>query len=373
MSSPRSGLRILHVVRQFLPRWGGMQEYVAQLCAELTRMGHTVEVLTLDRNLHTGEKFEADSRVMFQKIEINVKRIAFCGGSRFFWIDRFNLNPDDYDIVHVHGLDSLLFRAINFSTRPLFISTHGGFFHTSQFRWLKHLWFRTLTAWQLEYVDKVLACSRQDFDRFSQICDHVTLIENGVDVEAFEPVKPFEKDLSHCLYVGGFQSHKRVDRLLKAFEYCHRHFPELRLSIVGEELYEGQWTDLTDQLLCKEALYYYPTLERPQLIELFRSSGIFWSASEYEGFGIAAMEGLASGNLLLLQSNEAFTDLFKNFAEFSDFQSPSKVLQSYRKLQSMNAQEYHQKIVKGLSKSNQYSWKRVAQEIENYYLSSLWR
>ena len=49
----RRGLRILQVVRQFLPRTGGMQEYVAQLSRHLINLGHEVDVLTLNRIIHS--------------------------------------------------------------------------------------------------------------------------------------------------------------------------------------------------------------------------------------------------------------------------------------------------------------------------------
>ena len=73
MRVERRGLRILQMVRQFLPRSGGMQEYVAQLSRNLIALGHQVDVLTLNRNIHTGEFLGCDSTVDYKGTKIDVK------------------------------------------------------------------------------------------------------------------------------------------------------------------------------------------------------------------------------------------------------------------------------------------------------------
>ena len=42
-------MRILHVVRQFAPGIGGMENYVAELARAQGEAGHPTTVLTLDR------------------------------------------------------------------------------------------------------------------------------------------------------------------------------------------------------------------------------------------------------------------------------------------------------------------------------------
>ena len=369
MKFRKSGLRILQVVRQFLPRLGGMQEHVAQLCAELTKIGHKVEVLTLDRNLHTGETYARNSNIHFNQIDINVNRTSFSGWPRFFWPDALKLNPKNYDIIHVHGLDGLLGSVINFAECPIILTTHGGFFHTSKFSFLKSVWFHTITANQLDYVDKVIACSRQDFLKFHKICSHIELIENGVDFEALQQSSSQYNDLENWLYVGSFQPNKRVDLLLKAFEYCWKKFPELKLTIVGQEVYEGQWMDMLCGLECKESIQFFYNLERNELIKLLQRRGIMLSASDYEGFGLSIMEGMASGNLLIVQPNRSFKDLFEGIAEFVDFRSPVELLKAYERILQTKKNDLNSKVCLGIERSSQYSWKAMAQAVENTYLS----
>lgn len=369
MKLRKSGLRILQVVRQFLPRLGGMQEHVAQLYAELTKMGHEVEVLTLDRNLHTGEMYAKSSTIKFNQIDININRISYSGWSRFFWTGAFELNSKSYDIIHVHGLDGLLAAAINFSECPIVLTTHGGFFHTSKFRLLKSIWFHTITANQLDYVDKVIACSRQDFRNFNKICSHIELIENGIDFEGLQQSADQQNDLKNWLYIGSFQPNKRIDRLLKAFEYCRQIYPELKLTVVGQELYTGQWFDITKGLERQSSLHFVNNLSRNDLLKLLQNRGVQLSASEYEGFGLSVMEGMASGNLLILQPNQSFKDLFEGVAEFVDFESPVEVLKAYERLLDMQQSELSERVLCGIERSKQYSWKTMAQAVENTYLS----
>ena len=371
MNSRPSGLRILQVVRQFLPRRGGMQEYVAQLSSHLIDMGHHVDVLTLNRNIHTGEFLDDQPSIIYKGKEILVKRINFRGWSRFFWVDNFGLSPEDYDVVHVHGLDGFLSASLRFTAAPLFLSTHGGFFHTSELKFLKNIWFHTYTCVQLRDVYKVLACSRQDFFKFKGICDHVELLENGVDVDHFRPKVPRKIKLNHWLYVGGFQSNKRVDRLLKAFDYCFQHHSNLRLTVIGAEHYSGQWHNLIRGLSCNKALSHFSYLNGNELLDAFHSRGVFVSAADFEGFGLASMEALASGSLLILHPNKSFLDLFSGLAEFADFNRPEKVLQAYNLLLKMSERDLIERATGGMAKSEIYSWKRVAREIENHYLSAI--
>ena len=371
MRVERRGLRILQIVRQFLPRSGGMQEYVAQLSRHLIAMGHEVDVLTLNRNIHTGEFLGYDSSIDYKGTKIDVKRINFRGWSRFFWVANLGLSSNDYDLIHVHGLDGFLSTAIRFSNKPLFLSTHGGFFHTSTLKSFKHIWFHTRTRFQLRDVSKVLACSRQDFFKFKSICDNVELIENGVDIDYFRPKKPRELKLNNWLYVGGFESNKQVHRLLQAFEYCYKHHSNLSLTVVGAENFSGQWKDMTQDLSSKKAINLFSNINSDELLVMYHEAGLFVSASEFEGFGLASMEALASGSLLMLQPNQSFLDLFSGFAEFVDFKDPYKVLRSFNSLLKISEQDLVQRAARGLSKSEIFSWKKVAREIENHYFNSI--
>ncbi len=370
MEVKRHGLRILQVVRQFLPRTGGMQEYVAQLSRHLINLGHEVDVLTLNRNIHTGESLGDDSSVFFKDQNIFVKRVAFRGWSRFFWVPSLGLCLKDYDIVHVHGVDGFLSAVMRFSDIPLFLSTHGGYFHTSKLRMLKNIFFHTRTRFQLRNVLKVLACSRQDFFKFKSICDNVELVENGVDVDYFRPKQVRKLQLNNWLYVGGFESNKQVHRLLQAFDHCHRHHSNLSLTIVGTEQFSGQWKELTRGLNSKKSINFFSNLSSEELLKLYHCSGLFVSASEYEGFGLASMEALASGSLLMLHPNQSFLDLFFGLGEFADFERPDKVLEAFNLISSMNEKDLIQRAAFGLAKSEIFSWKKVAREIENHYFNS---
>ena len=371
MRVERRGLRILQMVRQFLPRSGGMQEYVAQLSRNLIALGHQVDVLTLNRNIHTGEFLGCDSTVDYKGTKIDVKRINFRGWSRLFWVSDLRLSANDYDIVHVHGLDGFLSTAIRSSDKPLFLSTHGGFFHTSTLKSLKRIWFHTRTRLQLRNVYKVLACSRQDFFKFKSICNNVELVENGVDIDHFRPKQARELKLNNWLYVGGFESNKQVRRLLEAFELCYKYHSNLSLSVVGAENFSGQWNDLTQGLSSKKVIKLFSNLNADDLLGMYHNAGLFVSASEFEGFGLASMEALASGSLLMLQPNQSFLDIFSGFAEFVDFRDPYKVLESFNSVLKMSEKELVNRAACGLAKSEIFSWKKVAREIENLYFNSV--
>src|SRR5688572_9507707 len=96
-------MRITHVVRQFHPAIGGMEDVVWQLARTQVLNGHTVRVVTLDR------LFEAPPSARLPRHDtlagIDIIRIPFVGSTRYplaFSALKFIRTAD---VVHVHGLD----------------------------------------------------------------------------------------------------------------------------------------------------------------------------------------------------------------------------------------------------------------------------
>src|SRR5690349_11548212 len=125
-------MRVLHVVRQFHPSIGGLESVVAGLAGEQRRNGIAAEVLTLDRLFHdpTRRRLPATDQVG----DIPIRRIPFAGSRRYPLAAPVLRHLRGFDLVHVHGVDffsDFLAATQPLHKRPLVLSTHGGFFHTS--------------------------------------------------------------------------------------------------------------------------------------------------------------------------------------------------------------------------------------------------
>eukprot|EP01036_Dinobryon_divergens_P045406 gene45406-60663_t len=177
---------IVHVVRQYSPSRGGLEDVVANLSSNLLDNGYRVRVVTLDRLFREPEK-TLPAHAMAGNVE--VVRIPWRGSSRYPIAPQVFRHIRDADLVHVHGVD-FFFDALAWTRmlhrKPLVATTHGGFFHTKKFANLKKIWFSTVTRLSAFAYRSVICCSQSDLEMFRKIAaERAALIENGVDLVKF--------------------------------------------------------------------------------------------------------------------------------------------------------------------------------------------
>src|SRR3972149_4229936 len=94
-------MKILQVVRQYLPSTGGMETYIASLCRQLAARGHGTDVATLDYIFKTDEPLPH-----YERIDgIDVIRLPSMGNPRYFLAPSLLKMLPRYDLIHVHGVD----------------------------------------------------------------------------------------------------------------------------------------------------------------------------------------------------------------------------------------------------------------------------
>ncbi len=313
MSAPAAAapLRILHVVRQFHPNRGGLEDFVANLARVQAAGGDAVSVLTLDR-LFVRPDERLPSRDHLGPIAI--RRIPFRGSSRYPLAPSVLNGLGDADIVHVHAIDFFFdaLAATRFIHRkPLVATTHGGFFHSGAYSGLKRLWFNGPTRLSAKAYGAIVACSRQDAARFAPIVGkRLTVIENGVDIEKFRGAASPLKT-RRMITIGRLAVNKRPEWLLAMMAELVRQDARWRLSVVGAA---SDWSGErfraeVDRLGLAGHVDLH--LDAPDAVvrETMAGASLFVSASEFEGFGIALVEAASAGLGIVVNANTAFSDL----------------------------------------------------------------
>ena len=144
---------IVHVVRQFHPGVGGLENVVLELASAQVKAGHRVRVVTLDRLFNDARRQKLPPSETLDGIEI--VRIPYFGSSRYPIAFSALRHIKDADLVHVHAID-FFFDYLAWTKplhgRKLVVSTHGGFFHTTYAALLKRVWFHTLTRLSLQVL-----------------------------------------------------------------------------------------------------------------------------------------------------------------------------------------------------------------------------
>lgn len=125
--------------------------------------------------------------------------------------------------------------------------------------------------------------------------ERVAVVPNAIDVARLDavPAGPEQYDIA---FVGRLIAHKRVGRLLAAMAHLRRTHPQVRCAIAGSGPEEARLRALAHGLgLDDNVTFTGPLPGEEDVVALLKGSRLFVSASEREGFGIAALEAMACG------------------------------------------------------------------------------
>src|ERR1700704_2402752 len=306
---------IVHVVRQFVPSVGGLEDVVRELSKRQVECGFAVRVVTLDRIFRAGAASSGMSLRAYETIDgVEVIRIPYWGSQRYPIAPRVLRYIGAADVVHVHGIDFFFdFLALTkpLHRRRLVVSTHGGFFHTAYASTLKSIWFRVVTSMSMRAYAGVAAVSNTDFERFKPIRRAgLYCIENGVNIRKLAGAGSPSPEKS-MICVGRLSTNKRLDRLIAWVKEVRQLDPDWSLTIAGRP-WDQSASDIREAVARLGQQHAISVLDTPtdeQIRAAMGRSSVFVSASEYEGFGIAAVEGLSAGLYPVLSDIGAFRSL----------------------------------------------------------------
>lgn len=312
MSAKRQ-VKVTHIVRQYLPSIGGMEEVVRNIARHQLRQGQSAtRIITLNRLFRNSEQTLPEREIIDG---IEVIRLPYVGSSRYPLCPGVFKYLKDADVIHVHGVDffyDFLAATKWLHGRPLVLSTHGGFFHTRFASRAKQAYFQSITRLSANAYNQVIATSTNDGDLFGQIMSQrkLQVIENGVDVEKYAGCAASQLTPT-LMYFGRWSSNKGLLPTLALFAELHREHPEWRLIIAGREydhsLAELQETSLKLGITSAVTLAANPSDSDIQA--LLSQASYFLCLSRHEGFGIAPIEAMSAGLTPILSTIPPFRRL----------------------------------------------------------------
>ena len=347
-----------------------METYVSNLCRQLTRRGHRSDVATLDYIFKTGQRLPP-----YERIDgIDIVRLPSSGTPRYFFAPRLLELAPRYDVIHIHGVDFFVDLMGGLRDRhgvPVVLSTHGGFFHTDWLKTFKKAYFMTATRLSLRGVDRVIACSPKDEQLFSSVSSRVTLVENGIDYQRFAAVEK-QPDEGTLMFVGRLSRNKRVDRLISVLARVRERRPNARLMVIGPD-WEGLRPGL-ERLAVKlgldAAVTFTGKLSEAEMLAALSRARLFVSASEYEAFGLSAMEAMATGTVPILNRIPAFAGFIDDGSNgfLADFADGGMAAQTLIAALDLPDERLAQIGAQARLTASRYDWNEVAGKIEEIYM-----
>lgn len=360
--APSAPLRVVHVVRQYHPAIGGLEEAVGQLAATLARMpGVETSVVTLDRRF--GDRATA-LPARDEHHGVAIARIPFSGSRRYPLAPRVLGAISGADIVHVHAID--FFFDFLAATRPvhrkaLVASTHGGFFHTRFASRAKAVYFQTVTRASANAYARIFGSSAQDAERFARIAPGRTVtIENGVDIDKWRD-SASRAPVPVMIFVGRFSENKDVPALVRLVAALGEPW---RLIVAGMD------ADLSADDL-RRAAEAHGVSERVEIVAgptseeigtLIARASLLVSASRYEGFGLTAVEGLSAGLTPVLNAIPPFERLVATTGRgrIAPMANPQAAARAVREAFAALELDPTGKRAANIAASGGYGWQGVA-------------
>lgn len=361
---------VAHVVRQYLPSVGGLEDVVRNLVKFQVAQGHTPYIVTLNRVFNQADK-------LLPEIEyidgVKVIRISYCGSNRYPLAPSVLKYLAQADIVHVHAIDFFYdFLAITkwIHGKKIVVSTHGGFFHTTYAGKLKRLYFKTITKFSSFFYDKIIGCSDNDGDIFRQIVksDKLIVIENGVDVNKLASPNPNVEVKPNIIYFGRWSVNKGLVEAIHFFSELTKKDTNIpwKFVIAGRpyDLNESDINRIAKEYGVSSQLEININPTDDELKKLVNSNSYFLCLSKHEGFGIAPIEAMSAGLYPLLSDIPPFLKLIKatSFGEVihNDLHDSA---QNVLKLH-LNKSWNHEALVTSVQK---YSWNNVGNHYHEVY------
>ncbi|OGD57198.1 hypothetical protein A2V71_02160 [Candidatus Berkelbacteria bacterium RBG_13_40_8] len=162
------------------------------------------------------------------------------------------------------------------------------------------------------------------------------------------------------LYVGQFRPHKNVKGLLDAFKLLRQERP-VKLVLLGKS--EG-----IDKIEKNKDILTPGFVSNEELASWYKIASVFCFPSFYEGFGLPGLEAMRSGTPVVASKTSSLPEIYKDAAIYFDPSKPNDIVDKIKIVLS------NEKMSKNLSEkgkyiSQQYSWRKTAQETLKVYKS----
>jgi alpha-1,3-mannosyltransferase len=357
-------MRVCHVVRQYKPSVGGLENFVAHLARSLNELGVSNEVLTLDRTFADRGRRLPPFEVMDG---VKVHRVAMLGHPRFFLplIPKHFLGR--FDVIHVHGVDGMFDRVARHAGRSGQVraaTSHGLFFHTPWMRPVKELYLNTATRLSARRYHLLIANSHSDMAKLHTVSDDIVHLPNGVS-----RLGEFRATGRDLLYLGRLARHKHIERVIAAL--AQPQLAGVQLHIVGPEWDVAQLrlAKLADEFGVSDQVRIYGALDKARLAAVAKQCAVFVSASSYEGFGMSLIEAMSIGLIPVVESNASFEELMARapVGELTQFAYSASAATAIRRQIDMIDDERRSSAIEY---SKRFSWEGHAERTLRLYLEA---
>lgn len=283
-------IKILQVITSL--HTGGAEKLIVDMVPKYRQHGLDVDVLLFDGT-------ETPFKQQLESAGVKVFSLGR-GGSVYNPLYLFKLLPylRKYDIVHTHNTACQLFAAIGSVLCSVVLCTTE---HNTSNRRRGLKWYRSIDKWMYSRYKKIICISPSTEDNLREsihdYSDKICTIPNGIDIANYAIASSVEKDTISknperkvIAMVAGFRYQKDQETVIRAMTLLPEN---TELWLVGD----GERRTLIEQYIKQYKLENRVLLLgiRSDVSSILKTVDIVVQSSHWEGFGLAAVEGMAAG------------------------------------------------------------------------------
>lgn len=289
-------MKILHITNSISE--GGVGTYLLSLLPALKKIGHSVELLALDKN-NTDLAFEMER----QNIKVHIGKYKNVYDLRNIFFIRLYIKRGNYDIIHTHLFPTQYFFAIarmSEKSNVKVITTE----HTNYNKRRNYVIFLFLERMIYKQYDVIVACSNDAANNLKRWLNHVEInhkinaIVNGINLRKFiEATKYSKQELNLpnnakiLIMVARFSNQKDHKTVIRAVTLLDKSIHVLFCGSGKGGI--NECCRLARTLGVDKRIHFLGN--RTDIPKLLRSSDIAILSSFYEGMPLSLMEYMAAG------------------------------------------------------------------------------
>lgn len=325
----RDKMRILHVITSL--EFGGAQRLLVDLLPLQSALDE-VTLLVYERVYNDFERTIEEAGIKILCLNEHIfhnPRVIF----------RLRKIFRDYDLVHAHLFPTIYWASL--AARGVGVKLVYTEHSTSNSRRNKS-YFRPIERLMYSRYDRIISISQQTQEALTswlgQRDERFVVINNGVDTKKFSSVKVSVVPKS-LIMVSRFASSKDQETVIRAMEHIDK---EAVLRFVGDGENRTHCEVLAQELGVSDRVQFLGS--RSEVPELIASSYIGIQSSNWEGFGLTAVELMAAGKPVIATNVDGLKQVVEGAGEIFNVGNASELAAQVNYL--LHDREYYQMIAK---------------------------
>ena len=388
------------------PTCGGQGIYISQLSEALTQKGHKVTVISgkpypkLSKNvkliklpgLNLADTFNFFPKPWWKAFSTWPNFLEWCYarcgifsepivfGKRLKQYFKHNSIP--YDIVHDN--QSLCYECLSLQeTIPFVCTIHHPISQDFKIakqhattkleyiginQWYKFLKMQVYVAPRIRNILTVSKHSQTAIIKdFKVSKNNIKVLRLGIDCKQFHPKKQLQKSLNLLCISSSESPLKGLIILLKALKQLVRRLPSISLTLVGSVNPQGYCASYIKTHCLAKHIKQDQNISQEKLISYYQQAELVIIPSIYEGFGIPALEAMATGTPVVASNTGAIAEIIGPCGLLCQPGDDISLAKNIEML--LNDTKTRLKLGELARKRavELFSWPKIVSELETYY------